>query len=205
MSAVSDIRQSARTGAMFDVYVDGEKIVSLSSLNLSTSGLRVGQDLSLGEIEALRETSETSKAYNAAVHYLSIRPRTRREMTQYLIGKEFHTNQIENVLERLASVGLMNDLEFATSWVRSRQSLHPRSKWRLEQELLAKGVSKDDIHTVFAVMDPDDELSSLVDVIAKKHNIPRYADQSKLITYLTRQGYSYELIKRAFQELEENR
>ena len=72
----------------------------------------------------------------------------------------------------------------------------------MEQELMAKGVSRDDIAGALDELDPEDELGALVEVIEKKRRQPQYRESEKLMGYLARQGYSYELIKKALERVD---
>jgi regulatory protein len=202
MPVITDIKHQKRSDDRFSVYVDGEYAFSLSSLDMSTSGLKIGQELSEGEVEEYRSLAGANKAYNLAIRFLSFRPRSKREMSDYLRRKGYEGEQIAPVLERLESARLLDDKAFSASWVASRQSLKPRSKRRLEQELMAKGVSRDDIAETVGAIDSDTELDSLVQVAQRKRTLSQYQDPNKLMGYLARQGYSYDLIKKALERLE---
>ena len=63
---------------------------------------------------------------------------------------------------------------------------------RLKKELQQKGVSSEIIETTLAATNRTDE-TEIKKIIAKKRR--QYADDDKLIAYLTRQGFSYQLSK----------
>ncbi len=201
MPVITDIKRQKRVGSRYSIYLDGEYSFALSDLELSTSGLRVGQELEAAEVEEYRDGAEQAKVYSLAVRFLGIRPRSRREMSDYLRRKDCSPADIEAVVERLESAHLLGDRQFAESWVAGRQMLRPRSRRMLEQELLAKGVSRDDIAAVLSGLDAEGEIDLLVQVAQKKRRLPQYRDPRKLTEYLMRQGYSYELIKKALARL----
>ena len=72
----------------------------------------------------------------------------------------------------------------------------------MEQELMMKGVSSEDIGVVMGELGQEDELQSLMAVIEKKRRLAQYQEQDKLIGYLARQGYKYDLIKKALEGLD---
>jgi len=203
MSIITDIKKQKRSDTRYSVYLDGEYEFGLSDLDLGTSGLRIGQVLGPVEIEEFKKQADQSKAYALAVRFLGVRPRSRREIQDYLARKGSTPEDTERVIERLAGLGLVNDRAFATSWVANRQLLRPRSKRQLEQELMAKGLSRDDISPVLAELDGDIEVATLLGVIEKKRRLPQYQNSEKLMGYLSRQGYSYDLIKKALTRLDE--
>ena len=72
-------------------------------------------------------------------------------------------------------------------------------------ELTKKGVEQDIIKSVLADFENEDELNSLVEVIRRKSSQGKYSDKQKLVEYLSRKGYKYDLIKQAFQTIESYR
>ncbi len=202
MPIITDIKRQKRPGR-FGVYVDGEYSFSLSDLDLSTSGLRVGDELSLDEVDEYKNSQSIGNAYGKAIRFLGYRPRSRREVVDYLRRKEVAPDQIEAVIIKLEAAGLVNDSDFAASWVASRQALKPRSKRVLTQELMQKGVSRDDIVESMSEIDPESELDALIEVAKRKSQLSQYKEEKKLIAYLGRQGYTYDLIKKALSRLSE--
>lgn len=147
------------------------------------------------------EQSEPDRAYAQAIRFVEVRSRSRREMLDYLARKGWAEEVSEGVVGRLEHIGLINDNQFAVNWIANRQLLRPRSRRRLEQELVAKGVPREDIHAALEELGQDEELEVLVELVMKKQRLPQYRTPGKLMGYLSRQGYSYELIKKALDQL----
>src|SRR5690242_5517802 len=141
------------------------------------------------------------KLHGIALRYLSIRSRTNFEMMDYLTRKGFESAVVEAELERLAEAGLLDDRQFAESWVANRQMLRPRSRRQLEQELMAKRVPSAVITEVLDGL-ADDSLA-LEAVIQKKRRLPQYGDDRRLVEYLQRQGFRYDQIKKALGRLDD--
>jgi len=183
--------------------LDGEYAFALSDLELSNSGLRVGQELSAHEVEEFRGQAGEAKAYTLALRFLEIRLRSRRELLDYLVvRKACERNEAELALARLEGLGLIDDLKFAQAWIADRQAVRPRSKIRLAQELAAKGISRDVADQALAAVDLESEVVVLRKLIERKRRLPAYRDQQKLTNYLMRQGYRYDLIKEALEDIE---
>ena len=203
MPIVTDIKQQKRSKGRFSVYVDGKYEFSLGDLELSMSELRVGREVTVADVEHFRGQGEETKAYHKALGYIGIRPRSEWEMREYLGRKEIAGETVDEVIERLKSNRLLDDLAFAQSWVANRQALKPSSRRRLEQELAAKRVGRYEISVALGDLDDNEELTALVIRIEKKRQLTQYKDQDKLLGYFGRQGYSYELIKKALERLNE--
>jgi regulatory protein len=202
MPFITEIKLLKRSDDRFSVCVDGEYAFALSSLDLSGSSLRVGQEITVAELEHYRVQSDESQAYNLAVRFLSYRPRSKREINDHLGRKGCTGEQVASVTDRLERAGLLNDKAFSAAWIANRQALRPRSKRQLEHELMAKGVARDDISGALQEIDGESELELLVAVAERKRQMPQYREPSKLIGYLARQGYTYDLIKKALERLE---
>jgi regulatory protein len=124
-------------------------------------------------------------------------------MYDYLMRKDVSVPIAEATIARLSELGLLDDAAFAMSWVANRQLLKPRSRRQLEQELMTKGVSRGDIAMALADLGEDGEIAGLVELAEKKRRLPQYQEESKLMGYLARQGFSYERIKRALELIAE--
>jgi regulatory protein len=199
---VTAIKRKVKPGkVLFQVFIDEEFKFSLTDLQLSMSGLRVGTQLSEEELAGyLRETSE-SKAYALALRYLGVRQHSRRELRDYLKRKGCEPSDSDAAIAELEALGLVDDEKFARAWIADRMLLRPRSRMRLAQELAAKGVDRDTADTVLAELDQGSELQTLRNLILRKQKAG-YSDQKKLLGYLQRQGYRWDLIKEAMADLE---
>jgi regulatory protein len=86
---------------------------------------------------------ELKRARNTAYRYLSIRPRSRREVERKLQDKEFPLSIVRETMMHLDRLGYVNDREFALQWTRSRIRLRSFGRRRIEQELRDRGVDRE--------------------------------------------------------------
>lgn len=196
MPIITRVERQKNNQQRYSVFIDGKFSFALGDLDLSNSGLREGQELSEAELTDWITKSVGNKAYERALNYLSFRPRSTKEVRDYLDKKEFDEPTTQLVLDKLQSAGFVNDQSFATSWVDNRQLLKPRSKRRLTQELRQKGLSDSDIEQAVGEVD---EIEALKVVVAKK--AARYKDARLLINYLVGQGFNYGLVRQVLEEL----
>ena len=104
---------------------------------------------------------------------------------------------IESVVSRLESQNYINDRDFAHYFVENRHQNKGISTKRLIQELKTKGVSNEIIEQTLIdddsghlVRDEEVEIEKTI-----KKQLRKTSDRQKLIAYLARQGFSYDLIK----------
>lgn len=203
MPVITDIRQQSRRTDRYSIYLDKRYAFSLSELELSSSGLRRGRELSDGDVEYWRRQSGEGKAYDAALKYLGYRARSVREISDHLRRKGYETEVVEGIIGRLIENKFLDDAQFAAQWVKERQIFRPRSRRVLEQELIQKGVNREIIQDTLAAVGDEGHEQMLNDLIAKKRRQARYQDDEKLMAYLARQGFGYDQIKKALTRLDD--
>lgn len=189
---ITNIKQQVKRPDRYSVFVDGVYSFSVSEAALLELHLVSGQELDAAELGRLKDASGNDKAYGNALRYVALRPRSEWEIRTYLRRKEVDEPVADTIVQRLRRVGLLDDLNFARSWVANRHLLKSTSKRRLQLELKQKHIAPAIIDQVLAE-DQVDERQSLRELVAKKQS--RYPDRQKLMQYLARQGFSYDDIK----------
>ncbi|MEX0748904.1 MAG: RecX family transcriptional regulator [Candidatus Saccharimonadales bacterium] len=198
---ITAIKQQQKRPDRYSIYVDGRFAFGLSENDILRLGLRREQEVTTVELAEFQVSATVGKAYERALSYLGIRPRSEKEVRDYLWRKEYEAAVINQVITKLQTLELLNDTQFAREWISWRQSGRPRSRRKLQQELVQKGVAREVIEAVLADIDDETELAQLKELILRHAH--RYDTQEKLMAYLARQGYGYGVIKQALQEHEE--
>jgi regulatory protein len=197
---ITDIKQQVKRQGRYSIFIDGKYLFSLSESELMSSGIRIGKEYSQAELEQLQQTAVLDKAYMRSLDYLARRPRSEWEIRDYLKRKEYDSPTIDTILNKLSIKGYIDDTKFAQSWVASRRALKPTSLRRLQMELRQKYVAPEVIERVLAE-DGTEELAVLKEMIQKKRTQSRYQDKDKLMQYLARQGFRYDDIKQALEDM----
>ncbi len=109
---------------------------------------------------------------------------------------EISDENIKKVFERLKDRGYVDDEKFAKYFVENRNLKKGISRKKLELELKSKGISTELIEKVF-LDNPRDEAEEIKKIIAKKRR--KYTDE-KLISYLVRAGFDYQLSQSLVRE-----
>jgi regulatory protein len=202
MKRVTAIAEGKRRKRRVNVFLDDKFAFSLEAEVALKEGIKVGQELSEGDIEALTGAELSQRCYDAALRYLDYRPRSQTELKQRLARRGFDSDTIEATIARLKELGLVDDLAFARFWQENRQAFSPRSRWLLRRELKQKGVADEVIERVVA--DVDDEDGAYQAAIAKAHKLP-VADyevfRRRLGEYLQRRGFGYGVIKNTLKKV----
>lgn len=209
---ITDISIQARNADRVNVSVDGKYRFSLDILQVTELGIKIGNEYSEQELAELEDESQFGKLYARALEYALMRPHSAKEIKDYLWRKTRTTrvklrdgtgyrekpgvSQVitDRVYTRLVERGHVDDASFARYWVENRQARKGISQRKLIAELRAKGVDQRVIEDAVQGSSRD-EASEIEKVLAKKRH--RYDDEQKLIAYLMRQGFSYDVIRDA--------
>ena len=210
---ITAISVQARDKSRVNVSVDGRYRFSLDITQVAELGIRIGKEYDEAELVQLEEESQYGKLYTRALEYCLVRPRSRREMQQYLYRKTrprrnklgelkdgVSVGLTQRVFDRLVEKGYLDDQRFAEFWVENRNLRKGSSMRKLQSELSAKGVDQQVIAQVLANTDRTDT-DELEKIILKKRR--RYDDPQKFMAYLARQGFGYDDIKQTLQRIEE--
>lgn len=191
---VSDLKQGLKNPDRVNVFVDGKFLFSLDISQVVDYKLKVGKQISEEELDELKRASEFGKLYQRALEWVLARPRSEKETRDYLYKKIFEKKldkkYIDEIVGKLKDKKYLDDQKFAEWWVENRFVNKGVSSKRLRMELLKKGISNSVVDEVLDARDDDEEIMK---IIAKKR--ARYADDEKLMAYLIRQGFPFELVK----------
>lgn len=140
---------------------------------------------------------------DAALAFLSYRPRARREIQRKLANRGFDDSTIEAALGRLDKVGLVNDLVFIETYVRDRIANRPMGIRRMVQELYLKGIPREKTLPVIERVLGEENVGepALAQRAADKRfaslrdDADRRATRRRLSGYLSRRGFDREVIR----------
>lgn len=181
-----------------NIYLDNKFAFGLDADNFLKAGLKVGQKLSEEKIEDLISKNEFQKLLDRTFRLLSYRPRSEKEIRDYLKRRKSSPKSIEIIIEKLKRLNQINDEKFASWWVRQRITFRPRGKFGLSMELKQKGIGKEIIEKV--VNEKVDELPLAMKLAQKKlktyQNLPKREFYQKMFAFLARRGFSWETIKK---------
>lgn len=144
------------------------------------------------------EPPTREQAHDACLRLLATRARSRRELAQRLHTRGCEPAVAEEVLDRLAAVGLVDDAAFADSWVRQRHEHSGRGRRALAHELRGKGVADETAATALAQVDDEAEQERARELVARKlrsRDVPppgpeRTALVRRLVGMLARRGFA---------------
>lgn len=209
---ITALKIQARDKNRVNVFVDGRYRFSLDISQVAELGIKTGNEYDEAGLVNLENESQFGKLYTRTLEYVLIRPRSQREVRDYLYRKtrdsRTKTGDIkrgvsveltERVFQRLEQKSYIDDEKFARFWLENRNVRKGSSLRKLQAELSAKGVSREIISQLLEQTDRSDS-DEIKKILAKKAK--RYDSEEKLIAYLARQGFRYDDIVNAIREIE---
>ena len=188
---ITDIRQGVKNPNRVNVFVNGKYAFSLDIAQVVDLKIKVGLEISEEKLEDYKKASEFGKLYQRALEWVLMRPRSEKEVYDYLYKKVYEKKidkkNISVIVCRLRDKNYIDDEKFAKYYVENRFAKKGISRKRLKMELMKKGVETEIIERV---LDGRNDEEEVLKIIVKKR--AKYDDE-KLISYLCRQGFPYQL------------
>ena len=150
-------------------------------------------------------------AREKATAYLSRKPHTQQEVTDYLLRKEYSPEETAAAVARLKEYGYIDDLAYAKMYFEYGFE-KARGKDRIARELAGKGVSRDVIEQAYDELEevPDEEETafSLAQQIVREAGADpadmtheeKQKLQAKIVRRLASRGFSGGVCYRAARE-----
>ena len=207
---ITKIEPQKKNPARRNIYGDDEFVVGVSAETLLRFGLRVGDELPPVLITAIEKAEELVGAKGVALRYLTVRPRTEREIRDKLREKEFGDEEIARTITSLKSAGLLDDASFARMYIRDALAGRPAGKMLLKRKLLLLGVEKsvveDAIEETFSGVDVQATALALArQFIKKTQNLKKDESPMKrrgrISSFLARKGYGWDTIEAVLKQV----
>jgi regulatory protein len=196
---ISSIKQQVKNPDRASLFVDGKYSFSLGLNELVSEKLKINQEINDSELKRLKQLSVDGKLKGRALEWVLNRPRSARELKDYLYRKKAEPEQTTSLIEEFQTRGYLSDVAFA-KWLIDMRRRGGKSDRAIQNELMKKGVSREDIAETLE-KDSEQEQALLREVIEKKRRLSRYKnDEMKLKQYLLRQGFGYDDIKTVLSE-----
>lgn len=201
---ITRIEVQKRNPQRRSIYIDGKFAFGVYEEVISRLGLEKGEEINEGDIKEILKQKGESEAKEAALRFLSFRRRTEKEVKDKLKKKGFEEKTIKSTIDKLKDHDLINDLEFATAWVKERLAHKPRGKKLLKQELWKKGINKPirDQVTEKLCQDEEKSASELLEKIKRRYrNLEPQVARRRMLGLLLRRGFSYETARKSVPPL----
>ncbi len=195
------------------ILIDGEFVGALCDRDVAFYSLEDGCEISDEQWRTIEKDCILNRGKKKALDLLLVRQRTEWELRRKLHLSEYTDTQVDTIVEYIKQFPYLDDVRYGVQYIYSAG--HSKSRRELEQTLLQRGLTKEDIADAFVVYHREYEDRSEVgfegvNVDKERERIAastfvrkRLAgrdhltakEQQKLYAALARKGFSGEVIR----------
>ncbi|MFG6335555.1 MAG: recombination regulator RecX [Lachnospiraceae bacterium] len=190
------------TKGRFRIYIEEKPAFVLYRGEVRRLGIREGEPLSEESLREIEEEILPTRAKRRAMNLLQNRDYTEAGLREKLRSGDYPESCIEEAVAYVKSYGYVDDCRYAGDFI--TYNLDRKSRTRMEQDLMRKGISKDTIRTVFEELEEQgtsqDEGAMIRRLLEKKKYDPQTAtgqEKQRMYAFLYRRGFRAEVISRA--------
>lgn len=144
---------------------------------------------------------QVKRASNVSIHQLARRGMSRWELEQVLAKREIEPAVAQAELDRLESVGLLDDAALAVTLVYTQHNRKGLGRSAIAQELNRRHIAPEHIEEALSEIADDDELERATELAMKRvGQLSSYDDETakrRLHGFLSRKGYSSTIVRQA--------
>ena len=198
-TVISDIVKTKK--GRFSLFSGGEFLFSIDGETLLKNKIEISSSLSSEELVLLKSASDSRRAKDKALNFISLRDHGGEELYKKLV-KTFDEYTARYAVDEMKRLGLVNDEAFAQHRAKHLIEVQRVSMSAAKQKLRALGLDKEIIAQALEQCDDEGELANVKALIAKKYARKLAAEQGykKVAATLMRLGFSYGVVKQALAE-----
>lgn len=202
---ITKIEAQKRRGR-YNIYLDGQYAFPVSEAVLVQFRLAKGMLLSDQQQTQIGAADQASQAYQLALNYLSHQLRTEFEIRHYLKEHDIPLPVRHSVVKRLQELHLLDDQNYADSYVRTAKLTTDKGPIVIRQKLKQKGVADLQIEAALAQYTQAELIENGVKVAQKLaqhyHRQSFQQHQQKVKTGLRQKGFNGDLITLIMAQLD---
>ena len=144
--------------------------------------------------------------YNKALHFIDFKPRTKKEINEYLTKFQLDESTINKIIKKLEKIGFIDDERYANRYTeelirkgKGKKAIYnlliKKQKMQLIEKLLREGYGQDAINYAMSnITFTDNSQERLIKEYEKLQD--KNIEKEKIIARLLAKGYEYSDIKR---------
>lgn len=186
----------------YRICLDGEYKLSLYRGEMRKYGIREGEELLEDVYEQLVREVLPRRAKMRCMNLLQTKDYTKKQLEDKLRQGDYPQECIEEAIAYVTSYGYLDDERYAESYIECH--IESKSRMRIQNDLLRKGISKDVIQRKFEKLEEmgieSDEMALARKLLEKKKYSGENAtkqEKSRMYAFLMRKGIRSDVIARA--------
>lgn len=191
----------------FNIFLDGEFAFGADEDLVVNRRLVVGKQIQQDDLDQILFEAEVGRLMEKMYRLFNIRQRSEKEVRDYFKKLSFKRkikdqeqlspHIIDTAVQLMKRQGMINDEQFAKSWMESRSKKY--GPQRIKQELFQKGIEREIIDEVLGKQVIDDSQKIAQKLLEKKIGRWKGLDsiqlRKKAYEFLLRRGFGYDLVQ----------
>ncbi|MGN1139282.1 MAG: regulatory protein RecX [Ruminococcus sp.] len=182
-----------------DLYIDGEFAIKIDTETFLVSKFSVGSQIDDQQLKELIESSNIKRAKEKALWLISYRDHSKKEL-ESKVRNCSDMDSAKKAVEKLESVGLVDDEKFARNYAQQLLFVKHYSKKGAKYKLIEKGIDRDLADSVLEEIDFDPQEHIKIVIERKYDNLSDEKTRRRAVSALQRKGYSWSDIKTVIDE-----
>lgn len=214
MLKVTSVERQKKNPRRFNIFLDGVFAFGADEDLVVDWRLVPGKLLDTSDVEKLLFEAEVGKLMDRMYGLFNIRARSEKEVRDYLKRLSFKRKLKDQeeiseaaaglLVNKLKQKGLINDEEFALSWIEARSK--KKGIRVIIQELYQKGIDREIIEEVFSLQSSAISEQQVAEKLLEKkmkawEKLPPLEFRKKAYEYLLRRGFNYSTTKDIIEKL----
>lgn len=186
----------------YKIYVDGQFAFILYRGEVREFAIEEGKEISDACYRQIMTEVLPRRAKKRAMNLLESRDYTSGQLREKLRQGDYPDACIDEAIAYVESYGYVDDLRYAKDYI--TYHLEDKSRTRMEQDLMRKGIARDTISAAFDDLEQtgarQDEMAMILRLLEKKKYDVRTAtvqDRQRMYGFLYRKGFHGDAISRA--------
>lgn len=205
-SVITAVERQRRAAGRYLIYIDGQYAFTVHEDILVKHRLTKGERVDEQKMRLVLEDEEQQRAWSDALKQVGRRPRSEKEIRQYLRRKQVLPTLIDRIVVRLKEQRYIDDADFAAQWTEQRIFSQKKGRRLIKQELQHKGIAPATIQETLNQVPAEEEDRLAYELGLKKWKQTAGGGldkQRKTAAYLLRRGYSNQTVSGVIRRLRE--
>lgn len=182
----------------YNIYLSSGEVITINEEVITENELLLKKELDTELYNKLLYEDKICKAINAAIKYITIRLRSKKEISDYLLKKNFSSEIVIAAINKLEKNKYLDDDKFASAFIKDKLNFTTMGDYKIKLELSRLGVASDIIEKNINMIDQELLEAKIKKIIEKdiqknkKYNSREL--KNKIYSHLLSQGYSQSIV-----------
>lgn len=200
------LKYKKKRNGQYDLQLESGDVLSLYEEVILKFKLLLKNRIDEKEKEEILLCNQEYDVYYVALKSLKSRFRSVKDLKELLLKKQYPEEYVNQAIDKLLKQGYLDDCSFAKAYINQQMITTSKGPFKIERELLDKGVSSDIIYRELAVFTKEEQIVKIEKIATRliKSNRSRGGMVlRKKITYdLQNLGYDVSVINEGLANVE---